>query len=152
MNQIYKFPDIDATIQIAKLQNEDKILKKKLDMSKNFASDPDITVGGTFNLGSFNKKINQIKKITDQRIKIRDQIQLLKLSFKPLNYDQMTIGEFKQGIYIDTLDMINELSKLKKFDLDKINLIINKKYRKITIFITILIIFIICYILIKFLI
>ena len=147
MNQIYKFPDIDATIQIAKLQNEDKILKKKLDMSKNFASDPDITVGGTFN-----KKINQIKKITDQRIKIRDQIQLLKLSFKPLNYDQMTIGEFKQGIYIDTLDMINELSKLKKFDLDKINLIINKKYRKITIFITILIIFIICYILIKFLI
>jgi hypothetical protein len=150
MDKKYEFPDIYAQKQIKKLSQEDNLLKINLDKMNDFKSDPNITIGGTFDLKVFNKKMDQIKKIRDRRNEIRDQIKLLKLSFKPLDYNRMTIGEFKQGLIFDTICMIKEFQDpIKPFTWSKFITIINKKYRKITIFVILLIIFSISYFLIK---
>lgn len=148
--QKYKFPEIDASKEIseytntlAKIEIEQKILNKiKLE---------DVTIGSIFDAKAFNKKVDAINELIMKKNKIKDKINLLKLKYRPIDYNKMTIDEFKFGLITDINLMINELLLMKNFNYNQFNNIINKNYRKLTILILLLLLFIISYYLYNFL-
>ena len=105
--------------------------------------------GGKFDSKAFNKKVNSVMDIARQRRKLKDKIKLAKLEYRPLDYNKLTIGELKMALYNDIFDMFDEISKLKKINLKYLNLILSKNYRKLTVLVLLLIIFILTYTLIN---
>lgn len=132
------------------LETEEKRLSDEIEKNKKLV--PNVFImGGLFDNKAFNEKINRVNKLSSERRKIRDKIKIEKLKYEPLDYNKKTIGEFKQDILNDTIIMIDQLSKLTSFDINKINEIISVKYRKITLLIIILLFLILVYSIINFL-
>ena len=124
--------------------------KEQLKESKFKVSD--ITApGGKFDTKAFNKQVDKVSDIIRQRRKLKDKIKLANLAYRPLDYNRMTIGELKMALYSDTYDMFAEISNLKSFNLEKLNQIISKNYRKLTILIVLLVALIITYLLVNYL-
>jgi len=141
---IYKFPEINASKEIAKYKKTLSDLdKKKKIISK--INVKDVSSSGIFDAKAFNKKVDSINEITMQKKNIKDKIKLLNLKYKPIDYNKMTINELKIGLLTDTNEMLNELSLMKKFNYIQFNDIISKNYRKLTILILLLILFVISY-------
>lgn len=113
-DSVYKFPEIDVVNQNNKIEFDERIIKSKQKKQKIY--------------GSTNFKIDQ--QYIDQHSN-----SMIKSKIKSLNYEHMTINELKIYLYADMYNMIQELYYVNKLDLNQINQIINKKYRKITILI-----------------
>jgi hypothetical protein len=146
----YKFENINDNDKIIELEkkvkNLNELLKKKSKIKKS-----DVTYGQVFDIKLFNAKVNEVNDITRKKNKIRDQIKLSRLNYRPPNPGRLTITEFKQGLLLDTYHMFKDFTTLKKINYNDINNILNKNYRRLTLLIILLIICIISYILIKFL-
>ena len=135
---------------IKDLETEEKRLNELIEKEKKLKS-TDFITGGIFDNKSFNNRVNYINKLSSEKNSIKNKIKLEKLNYEPLDYNKKTIGDFKKELIDDTLIMINELYNLTSFDFNKINNILNIKYRKITLLIFILIFLILIYSLIHFL-
>lgn len=135
---------------IKDLETEEKRLNELIEKEKKLKS-TDFITGGIFDNKSFNNRVNYINKLSSEKNNIKNKIKLEKLNYEPLDYNKKTIGDFKKELIDDTLIMINELYNLTSFDFNKINNILNIKYRKITLLIFILIFLILIYSLIHFL-
>jgi hypothetical protein len=150
-NSSYKFEDItdEQKIQIMnKLLAEQKIKQKK--ESKFKASD--ITApGGKFDSKAFNKKVNKVQDIMRQKKILKDKIKLAKLVYRPLDHNRLTISQLKTALYADTYQMFREIANLKSFNLQNLDQIMSKNYRKLTVLIILLITVLSTYVLIYFL-
>ena len=150
-NSTYNFAEITDAKEIQNMKKLSVELKtKQLKESKFKVSD--ITApGGKFDTKAFNKQVNKVQDIIRQRRKLKEKIKLANLAYRPLDYNQITIGELKMALYSDTYDMFREISNLKSFNLKKLNQIISKNYRKLTILIILLVALITTYLLINYL-
>jgi hypothetical protein len=146
----YKFQDIDGSKEISSLKSTENELNIKQQQSKNIKVS-DITHGGIFDLKAFNKKVDKVNKINREKSRIKQRIKQLQLKYKPLDYNKLTIEELKNSLLLDTYDMVYEIFSMEKFSIEKINIILSKNYRKLTILFILLIICIFSYILINFL-
>ena len=146
----YKFQDIDGSKEISSLKSTVNELNIKQQQSKNIKVS-DITHGGIFDLKAFNKKVDKVNKINREKSRIKQRIKQLQLKYKPLDYNKLTIEELKNSLLLDTYDMVYEIFSMEKFSIEKINIILSKNYRKLTILFILLIICIFSYILINFL-
>lgn len=132
------------------LETEEKRLSDQINKQKKLNPN-EFIMGGLFDNKAFNERINKINKLSSERREIRDKIKIEKLKYEPLDYNKKTIGDFKKDLLNDTIIMIDQLSKLTSFDINKINEIINIKYRRITLLIIILLFLILVYSIINFL-
>jgi hypothetical protein len=137
-------------LNIKELETEEIRLSDQIKKEKKINSN-EFIMGGLFDNKTFNNKLNSINKLSSERKEIIDKINLEKLKYEPLDYNKKTIGDLKQDLLNDTILMFNELYQLKSFDFNKINDILNKKYRKITLLIIFLLFLILLYSLINFL-
>jgi hypothetical protein len=145
----YKFGEINDEKQINQMKILSSELKLKQKKESNFKVSDVTAPGGKFDSKAFNKKVNSVMDIARQRRKLKDKIKLAKLEYRPLDYNKLTIGELKMALYNDIFDMFDEISKLKKINLKYLNLILSKNYRKLTVLVLLLIIFILTYTLIN---
>ena len=150
-NSNFRFKDTNDEKEIQKMRKLSADLKIKQQKESKFKVSDVTAPGGKFDSKAFNKKVNKVQDIMHQRRKLKDQIKLAHLTYRPLDYNRMTIGELKMAVYLDTYDMFREIGELKSFDLKKINQIMSKNYRKLTVLIILLILFITTYLLIAFL-
>ncbi len=150
-NSTNNFAEITDAKEIQNMKKLSVELKtKQLKESKFKVSD--ITApGGKFDTKAFNKQVNKVSDIIRQRRKLKDKIKLANLAYRPLDYNKMTIGELKMALYSDIYDMFGEISNLKSFNLKKLNQIISKNYRKLTILIVLLLALITTYLLVNYL-
>jgi len=146
----YKFENINDNDKIIKLEKKIKNLNELL-KKKNKIKKSDVTYGQVFDIKAFNRNVNEVNEITRNKNKIRDQIRLAKLNYRPPNPDKLTIAQLKQGLLLDTYQMFKNLATLKEINYKNINNILNKNYRRLTLLIILFMICIISYILIKFL-
>lgn len=140
----YRFQDIQKDITDLTIQQNKLDLNKDFNLNK-LRDDKDITIGGVFNVKAFNNKLNNIFSNVLNKQKIEDKIKKLKKQSTIPNPETMTLNQFKSGLILDTYDMFNELFSLKKFNKNNINNVMDKNYRKITLFILLLLFFIIVY-------
>ena len=150
-NSTYNFAEITDEKEIQKMKKLSVELKKKQQKESNFKVSDVTAPGGKFDTKAFNKQVNKVEDIIRQRRKLKDKIKLANLAYRPLDYNKMTIGELKMALYSDTYDMFREISNLKSFNLKKLNHIISKNYRKLTILIIILVALITTYLLVNYL-
>lgn len=150
-NSTYNFAEITDAKEIQKMKNLSVELKTKQQKESNFKVSDVTAPGGKFDTKAFNKQVNKVQDIIRQRRKLKDKIKLANLTYRPLDYNRMTIGELKMALYSDTYDMFREISNLKSFNLKKLNEILSKNYRKLTILIILLVAFITTYLLINYL-
>lgn len=141
----YTFPNIDA--EIDRLSNEEKNLKLEREKKK-IIKPSEVIAGSVFDSALFNRKLDEINEINRKRRKIKDKIKLFKLKKRHVDYDDLTIRQFKNGIILDTYDMFSELFSMKSFSFKNINYIINKNYRKIILLVIIFSVIILSYIII----
>jgi len=139
----YKFQNIQKDIANASIQKE--LLKNKEKNIINFHDDSNLMIGGLFNVDAFNYKLDKIFSIIQQRQKIEDKIKELKDKSTIPNPDNMTLNQFISGILLDTYDMFNELFTIKVYSRSNLNLIMDKNYRRITLYILLIIFAIIIY-------
>jgi hypothetical protein len=145
---IYKFPDIDDSKLIKKLSaDSDKVRAQKILASNIKPSD--VSIGGKFDLKAFNNKLDKIKELRQRESKLKDQINLAKLQYRPVSYNHLTIDQLKHGMIMDIYDMFNELALIDNLSIKNINLIMSKNYRKITLLILLLLYIVISYIIIS---
>ena len=79
-----------------------------------------------------NKKLDYIYSVIKQR-------QQMKADATIPDPDKMTFNQFKSSIIVDTYDMFNDLFTLRNINKSNLNNIMDKNYRKITLFIILLI-------------
>jgi hypothetical protein len=148
-NSDYKFAETTDKKLILKMNKLSSELKIKQQKESNIKVSDVSAPGGIFDSKAFNEKVNSVMKIARQRRKLKDRIKLAKLTYRPLDYNKLTIAELKMALYNDTYDMFDEFSKLKEFNLNIFYQIISKNYRKLTILILFLVLFILTYVLIN---
>ena len=135
----YRFQNInkDLTNTITQkdilLQNNKDIIKQHNE--SNIMIDKNIT---SQNIDKIYSNIRQIQKI-------EDKIKELKEKSSIPNSDNMTLNQFISALFLDTYDMFNELLLINEYSIPKLNKIVDKNYRKITIYILLIIIIIIIY-------
>jgi len=134
---MFKFPDVQKNI-INYIQQKELIIDDKVDSS-------DIQIGGLFDKDAFNKKLDKIYSNIVKRKNIEDKIKELKNKSSIPNPNEMTVNQFISAILLDTYDMFYELYNIKIFSRKNINTIIDKNYRRITLYILILLLVIIYY-------
>ena len=139
----YKFKNIQK--DIAKLAIQRDLLKNSEKNIMNLQNDPNITIGGIFNVDAYNKKLDRIFSLIQKRTKIEDIIKQLRKQSRIPNPNKMTVKQFKSGLILDTYDMFDELRNIKKINKSNITSIIDKNYRKITLYFLLLILFILIY-------
>jgi len=133
------------------LKSKERELSQKFNKESKFKGSDITAVGGYFDIAAFNAKVNKIQEIARQRRKIKEQIKLARLNYRPLDVNQLTIEQLKQGLYLDTYNMFEEIKKMRSFNLSQLDNILSKNYRKMTVLIIFLIILISTYALNKFL-
>ena len=141
----YKFQDINKDITEATIQKNILIDINKNQNITNLYNDPNITIGGKFNVNEFNQHIDKVFSNIQQQQNIEDKIKKLKEKSTIPDPNSMTLNQFISGLILDTYDMFNELFKLETYSKSNLNMIMNKNYRKITLYIIIIIIIIIIY-------
>jgi hypothetical protein len=146
-----KFGEITDEKEIQKMKKLLVELKTKQQKESKFKVSDITAPGGKFDTKAFNKQVNKVQDIIRQRRKLKDKIKLANLAYRPLDYNQMTIGELKMALYSDTYDMFREISNLKSFSFIKLNEILSKNYRKLTILIILLVALITTYLLVNYL-
>lgn len=99
---------------------------------------------------TFNKKFNEVQNIARQK-KLERKKKLAKPINTQLEYKKINIDELKKEVYLDIHNMFKDFAKLKSFDINKIGQIMSINYRKLTVLIILLILFVITYLLISFL-
>ena len=134
---MFKFPDVQKNI-INYIQQKELIIDDKVDSS-------DIQIGGLFDKDAYNKKLDKIYSNIVKRKNIEDKIKELKNKSSIPNPNEMTVNQFISAILLDTNDMFYELYNIKIFSRKNINTIIDKNYRRITLYILILLLVIIYY-------
>jgi hypothetical protein len=138
----FKFQNINKDIANATIQKE---LLKNREKNINLHDNSHITIGGLFNVDAFNKKLDKIFSNIQQRQKIEETIKELKVKSTIPNPDKMTLNQFISGITADTYDMFYELFTINVYSKSNINKIMDKNYRRITLYIILLILLIIIY-------
>jgi hypothetical protein len=132
----YKFPDVESNI--VQLKKIDQLLSDQYKLESKFRVDEYIH-GGVFDLNSFNKQVNKVNDIARELRRTREKIRLLKIKDVNIDHDDLTIGQFKSALFLDFFDMIVEIFSIDGFSFGKLSKIVNKNYRRISIFIIILI-------------
>jgi len=145
----YKFGETNDEKEIQKMNKLSDELKIKQQKESKFKVSDITAPGGKFDSKAFNKKVNKVQDYIKQRRKLKNKIKLAKLAYRPLDYNRFTIGELKMAIYTDTYDMFKEIAKLKSFNLKNLDQIMSKNYRKLTVLIILLVVFISTYVLIS---
>lgn len=135
---------------IKKLEDSIKSLSTQEEAAKTI--DPsEVTAGSVFDAKAFNIKIDKYFDLVRKRRKLKDQIQLEKLKYKPLDYGDITYNKFRYTLIGDFYNMINEIKNMSSFSFSNLFIIINKRYRKLMILVIILIILLLFLIIYKFL-
>ena len=115
-----------------RFQNIDKdILKKK---------DPNITV-----VNAFNSRIDNIFSDVLIRQNLDQKIAKLKAESRIPNPNKMTLSQFIVGLQVDIFDTYNELMSINILSISKINRILDKNYRRLTILVILFCILFIIY-------
>jgi len=150
--KIFRFPYFSTSHEYKKI----KLLEEKAKIAAIKAKDPtlyNIAVGRGIlaDQTAFNNMFDTVLNVNRYQRNLKQKEKLLRLNFKPIDYDKYTIGQLKQGLYVDFFDMCNELLLMESFNTNNLNNILSKNYRKIILLfillITILIAYIIIYIL-----
>jgi hypothetical protein len=150
--KIFRFPYFSTSDEYKKI----KLLEEKAKIAAIKAKDPalyNIAIGrGTLaDQTAFNNMFDTVLNVNRYQRDLKQKKKLLGLHFKPIDYDKYTVGQLKQGLYVDFFDMCNELLLMESFNTSNLNNILSKNYRKIILLfiflITILIAYIIIYIL-----
>lgn len=148
---VYVFPEINTKEDLAKLEFDQRILDTEFKKQKVFGPD-DVIRGTVIDRKAFEKKQDKLIILNKKKTELTNRLKLSQLKYTPLDYNEMTIGQIKSGLLIDTHMMFNELINLptESFGTNlyfkNIYEITGKKYRRITILLILLIFFIICYV------
>jgi hypothetical protein len=143
----YVFPEINSQKDLAIIDFDLRILDTELKKQKAFG--PNDVGSILFDNKAYNEKLNKINVLEKEKKELINKSKMLKLKFTPLDHNEMTIGQIKSGLYIDTQLMFNELLNLSVFNFSNIYEIISKKYRPLTLLCILLAFFIIVYILVQ---
>lgn len=149
MNKNYKF--LDAQTDINQLMKLEKLLSDRYNIERKLKIN-DYMYGSIFDSKKFNEQSEKASNIMKQINLIREKIRLLRLEQNNTitDYDDLTIGQFKNALFFDLYSMINEFRNLDIFTFTKSLHILNKNYRLISIFVIIFILLLLYLILIKF--
>jgi hypothetical protein len=128
---IYVFPEIDSIKDIAKINFDERLLDTEI--KKQSVLGPNDVGSVVFDRKALNKKIKKISALRKKKEKLKNISKLLKLRYAPLDYNEMTIGQLKMGLYLDLHEMISELINIKQINVYEVNNILAKKYRRMTI-------------------
>jgi hypothetical protein len=137
----FKFQNVQKDIANATIQRNLLLNSEKL----KFNDDKDITIGGIFNVNAFNKKLNKIYSDILVKERIEENITKLKAKSKIPNPNSMTLSQFTSSLISDTYDMFDEIFKIKEYSKPNINKVMNKNYRRITLYILLLFLAILIY-------
>ena len=139
----YRFPNIQKDIANANIKKQ--LLKNKEKNIFDFHNNSNITIGGIFNVDAFNKRLDKTFSNILQRQKIEDKIKKLKAKSIIPDPNTLTLNQFISGIILDTYDMFNELFTINSYSKSNLNKIMDKNYRRITLYILLLILTITIY-------
>ena len=149
---VYVFPEINAKEDLAKIEFDQRMLETEFKKQKVFGPG-DVIRGTVIDRKAFNKKQNKLMSLNKKKAELANRLKLLQLKYTPLNYNEMTIGQIKSGLLIDTRMMFSELINLPPGSfgtyVKSIYKITGKKYRRMTVLLILLTFFVICYILLQ---
>jgi len=147
--KIFRFPYFSTSEEYKKI----KLLEEKAKIAEIIAKDPKthkiaIGRGVLADKTAFNNMFDTVLNVNRYQRNLKEEKRLLGLNFKPIDYDKYTIGELKQGLYIDFFDMCNELLLMESFNTTNLNNILSKNYRKIILLFMFLVAILIAYVII----
>lgn len=142
----YRFPDVDGKDNIRLLKTQLDLLNDDLIQAESLKYS-DVTIGGIFDVDAFNGYMNKIDTIKNNKHQLEEQILKERLRFDPIDINNLTLKQLKNGMIMDFVDMYIELKELKTINFENVSIIVNKKYRKITLLITIFLILLFSYLL-----
>ena len=129
----YRFYNIEKNIIDTTTQRD--LLANKEIVNNNFASD----------INAFNRNLDRIYSDITQRQNLDKKIAQLKAESRIPDPDKLTLNQFISGLSLDLYDMCNELINKDNVSVAEIVIIIDKNYRKLTILIIILMIFLLVF-------
>lgn len=130
------------------MSNFDLSLNKELENTESEinsykVSKDDVSDGGVFNPKTFNEKLNKLNELKRKRSRLKDKIKLSKINSQMKIKNQPLTKEY---IINDIYKMLDDFKNIKKINIDNIDGIINKGYRKLIILIVLLVILIVIYV------
>ena len=152
--KIFRFPYFNTSFEYQKIKLEEEKAKIANKIANNPATHNVISGRGILHdERAFNKMFNTVVNINKYQKQLKNRKKILatntNTNTNTNNIDNFTIGQIKEGLYVDFFDMCNELLLLDKFNYLNINYILSKNYRKIMLLVIILITIIITYLIIN---